>query len=518
MSPIYPIYQISSAREYEASVLQEDSARTAAAMASAGRAIGEAIHADFREQGEWPDTPRVLVLAGKGLNAGDAFIACSTLLKRLPGLKVTVVATADEADLNPLTANALSALRESPGVAFKSLSISAYLEAEPEPVDVVIDGLYGLGFKPPLREEPAALLKQVNARSDISLRAAVDIPSGIGESADRDAFVADFTYIPGVAKEPCFDPENAAFCGRLRFLEIEPFLTQPSTDEQIQFVLSQNAHKSLNRYRPSVSDKRSFGHCLILAGSARMPGAAILATRGALQAGAGLVTTLTPANIATHLASAVPEAMWRPLPLTPDGGIDVEAVRNVSSLAAKAQAILIGPGMMLDRSTVYSICRIIRESPLAVVLDASALTQDVVAAVMGRPLTSGPVVITPHRGEYARILGMKEDPRDNDGLLAFTKKYRVTTVLKGSPTIICDGQQLIYAPVGGPVLARGGAGDILSGMILTLLAQDTSNPLGAVLKAVAWHGAAADSLARESGAVAVRTTQLLDHLSPSLRA
>jgi NAD(P)H-hydrate epimerase len=249
-----------------------------------------------------------------------------------------------------------------------------------------------------------------------------------------------------------------------------------------------------------------------------MPGAAILATRGALQAGAGLVTTLTPANVATHLASAVPEAMWRPLPLTPDGGIDVEAVRNVSSLAAKAQAILIGPGMVLDRSSVYAVCRIIRETPLAVVLDASALTQDVVAAVMGRPLTSGPVVITPHRGEYARILGMKEDPRDNEGLLAFTKKYRVTTVLKGSPTIICDGQQLIYAPVGGPVLARGGAGDVLSGIILTLLAQDTSDPLGAALKAVAWHGAAADSLARESGAVAVRTTQLLDHLSPSLRA
>jgi NAD(P)H-hydrate epimerase len=518
MSPIYPIFPISAAREYEASVLQDDSARTAFAMENAGKAIGEAIHADFQELGEWPQAPHILVLAGKGLNAGDAFIACSILLDRHPGLTVTVVMTADDADLNPLASKALSELRESLGTAFASIPVSEYLEAEVEPVDVVLDGLYGLGFKPPLREKAAALLKQVNARTDIPFRAAVDIPSGIGEEADPDAFVADFTYIPGVAKEPCFRAEHEAFCGRLRFLEIEPFRAQPCADEQTQFVLSPHAHKSLNRLRPPHSDKRTYGHCLILAGSARMPGAAVLATRGALQAGAGLVTTLTPANVATHLASAIPEAMWRPLPLTPDGGLDIEAVRNVSSLAAKAQAILIGPGMMLDRSTVYSICRIIRETPLAIVLDASALTQDVVAAVMGRPLTSGPVVITPHRGEYARILGMKEDPGDNKGLLAFTKKYRVITVLKGSPTIICDGQRLVHAPVGGPVLARGGAGDILAGMILTLLAQDTSDPFSAALKAVSWHGAAADSLARSSGSVAVRTTDLLDHLAPSLRS
>jgi hydroxyethylthiazole kinase-like uncharacterized protein yjeF len=487
-------------------------------MANAGHAIGKAIYADYKELEAWPQDPSVLVLAGKGLNTGDAFIACSTLLTRLPDLRVTIVATADESDLNPLAATALSDLRQSSGIALQWLSASAFLEAEPEPVNVVIDGLYGLGFKPPLQEEPAALLKHVNERSDIRFRAAVDVPSGMGETADENSFVADFTYIPGVAKEPCFKADAAARCGRLRLLEIDPFLEQPVEDGQREFVLSPSSHKRLNQLRPSMSDKRSYGHCLILGGSSRMPGAVIMASLGALHAGAGLVTTLSPANIATHVAGAVPEAMWRPLPLTPDGGIDVEAVRHVSSLAPKAQAILIGPGMMLDRSTVYSVCRIIRETPLSLVLDASALTQDVVGAVMGRPSTAGPVILTPHRGEFARILGMKEDPQDDEVLLSFTRKYRVITVLKGSPTLICDGEKLIHAPVGGPVLARGGAGDVLAGMIVTLLAQDPQDPFGAVLKAVAWHGAAADQLARDSGAVAVRTTQLLDYLAPSLRA
>lgn len=518
MNALYPIHPISSARSYEASVLENDSEKTAAAMANAGKAIGEAIHADFGELGEWPESASVLVLAGKGLNAGDAFIAVSTLHARQPGLEVTIVTTADESDLNPLAAEALASLKQSLGTALCILTVPEYLDAETKLVDVVIDGLYGLGFKPPLRKEPAALLKQVNARTDIRLRASVDIPSGIGEEADPDSFVANFTYIPGVAKEPCFKTDDTPLLGRIRFLEIDPFRGQPAGEELRHFVLSPTCHKSLNRIRPSHSDKRTFGHCLVLAGSTRMPGAAVLATRAALQAGAGLVTTLAPASVATHLASAIPEAMWRPLPLTPDGGLDVEAVRNVSSLASKAQAILIGPGMVLDRSTVYAICRIIRETPLALVLDASALTQDVVAAVMGRPLTAGPVILTPHRGEYARMLGLNEDPQDNEGLLAFTRKYRVITVLKGSPTIICDGQKLIHAPVGGPVLGRGGAGDVLAGMILTLLAQDSSDPLAAVLRAVAWHGAAADSLARESGAEAVRTTDLLDHLAPSLRA
>lgn len=518
MSRLYPIFPVDEAKAYEHDILGDDLTRTAAAMENAGRAIGSAILDDYREIREWPAAPRVLVLAGKGLNAGDAFIACQTLYASLSGLQVTLVASAAEADLNPLAADALRQLQQSMGEACVSLTVEEFRQAAAFPVDVVIDGLYGLGFRPPLQAEIAGLLKEVNARDGIGLRAAVDIPSGIGsDKSDPDAFRADFTYIPGVAKAPCFKREHAGAVGRIRFLEIEPFLDQPA-DGTHRFVASPKWYRKINHLRLAEADKRAYGHCLVLAGSSRMPGAAIMSTLGSVQTGAGLVTSLSPANICSHIAGSVPEAMWRPLPLTHDGGLDVESVRIVAQFAQKGSSLLIGPGMVMDRPTVFSVCRIIRETPLALVLDASALLQDVLSAVAGRALTSGPVVLTPHRGEYARLLGSKDDPDNEETLLSFSRKYRVVTVLKGSPTLICDGQRIISVPVGGPVLARGGSGDILSGMILTQLAQCMEDPLDAVLRAITWHGAAADSLARHKGSIAVRTTEILDHLAASLRS
>jgi hydroxyethylthiazole kinase-like uncharacterized protein yjeF len=361
-------------------------------------------------------------------------------------------------------------------------------------------------------------LQHVNSRTDILLRIAIDLPSGLGEEVDENCFVADITYVPGVVKAPCFEQANRNKVGRVRFLEIEPFLDQPADDQQKEFIVSPNAHKSLNQLRPAHSDKRDYGHCLILAGSSQMPGAALMSSMAALQAGAGLVTTLTPSTVATQNAGTVPEAMWRPLPLTPDGGLDLETVRIVSVAAKKADAMLIGPGLVLDRTTVFALCRIIRETSLPLVLDASALTQDVVAAVIGRPLTSGPVILTPHLGEYHRIVGNKKDDVSATELMQFSQKYRATTVLKGSPTRISDGERHFIAPVGGPVLSRGGAGDILSGMMVALLAQNPEDPMSAAVQAITWHGAAADLLAQDSGAIAVRTTEMLSYLSSSLRA
>jgi len=518
MKACYPVYSLSAARSHESCVLGDDLDHIRRAMHGAGAAIGQALCNDFPMLASWPAEPRILVLAGKGLNAGDAFVAVSTLADTLRGLSVTIVQTADESDLHPLAAEALDALQSMMGDRVRMTTLDDFNDDPELDCEVVLDGLYGLGFSPPLRDPVRQLLKTVNEEGRYGLRAAIDIPSGIGEERDPDAFVADFTYIPGVAKEPCFAETNRAYTGRLRFLEIAPFKDVQPEDGVSRFLCAPGAYRSLNKLRPATSDKRDFGHGIVLGGSVRMPGAALMAGLAALKAGAGLVTGLTPATIAAHIASTVPEMMWHPLPLTPDGGLDVESVRIVSSISSRASSILVGPGMIMDRATVFSVCRIVRESQLALVLDASALTQDVVAAVLGRSNSAGPVILTPHRGEFARILGMKDDPMDADSLLAFSKKYRVVTILKGTPTLISDGERVITAPVGGPVLARGGSGDILSGILLALLGQNGADPLETAVNAVTWHGAAADSLARAEGEIAVRTTQLLDQLPLTLRS
>lgn len=518
MNQKYPLLSVEAARSLEAEILGEQPSRTAFAMENAGQAIGVGILNDYQEIQNWPEFPELLVLAGKGLNTGDAFIACSLLREVIPGISVTVVMTEAEDQLNPIAGAALKSLADVMEDDLQVMTVDAYLETEPTSYDIVLDGLYGHGFRPPLRKPASELLQHVNSRTDILLRVAIDLPSGLGEEVDENCFVADITYVPGVAKTPCFEQANGAKVGRVRFLEIEPFLDQKADEKHREFIVSPNAHSPLNQLRKAHTDKRDYGHCLILAGSSQMPGAALMSSMAALQAGAGLVTTLTPSTVATQNAGTVPEAMWRPLPLTPEGGLDVETVRIVSVAAKKADAMLIGPGLVLDRTTVFALCRIIRETSLPIVLDASALTQDVVAAVIGRPLSSGPVILTPHLGEYFRIVGSKKDHVSATELMQFSQKHRAITVLKGSPTRISDGERHYIAPVGGPVLSRGGAGDILSGMMVALLAQHPEDPLSAAVQAVTWHGAAADLLAQESGAVAVRTTEMLPYLSSALRA
>jgi len=518
MKACYPIYSLSAAKSHESSILGDDQDRTRDALHEAGTAIGQALLEDYPGHAPWPLRPRVLVLAGKGLNAGDAFIAVAALGRALEGLEARIVQTVPASELHPLAAEALDELQTLMGDRLQSTPVDAFLEDPDLDSHVVLDGLYGLGFSPPLREEVRDLLKIVNEQGSYKMRAAIDIPGGIGEEGDPDAFVADFTYIPGVAKEPCFAESNRRHTGRLRFLELGVFSGVEGHPQASRFIAKPDAFRVLNRLRPSCSDKRDYGHGLLLAGSALMPGAALMAGMAALQAGAGLITALTPGKTATYLASAVPEMMWRPLRLTSDGGLDVEAVRVVSSLADRASAILIGPGLIMDRATLFAVCRIVRETPLALVLDASALTQDVVAAVLGRPNTAGPVILTPHRGEFSRMLGSKDDPVNEESLLAFCQKYRAITILKGSPTLVCDGQHVVTVATGGPVLARGGSGDILSGIVLSLLAQEQADPMEVALNAATWHGAAADSLARAEGEIAVRTTRLLDHLPLVLRS
>ena len=516
MKELYPVLTLEEARSYESTVLAGDSS-VEVAMEAAGLAIGAAIDKDFCELRPWSTAPRVAILAGKGHNTGDALIAARALFSAHPGMLLQVVTTEEPSALAGPVRAALEDLNAAMAVQLSIVSPETFI-AEQESLDIVIDALYGLGFKPPLRAPIAKLLQAVNARKDIGMRVAIDMPSGLSEQRDSDAFVADFTYIPGVAKEPCFREDSGSCVGRIRFLELDVFRAQKPLDAPRLNIASPLAFRRLNRLRASRSDKRHHGHCIILAGSTYFPGAALMTTQAALKSGAGLVTTFSPGNVAPYLASVVPEAMWRPIPLLPDGGFDVEVVRMVSSVAAKAHAMVIGPGLMLDRATVFSICRIIREIPLPLVLDASALTQDIVSTVLARPAGSGPVVITPHAGEFGRMHGLRDERADVPSLLRFSARHRAVTILKGSPSIVTDGDRVAVVPAGGPVLARGGSGDILSGILVSLLSRESSDPMATAIEAITWHGAAGDSLARQSGAIAVRTTELIDHLSTTLRA
>lgn len=502
-SLLHPILTPAQTKRFEAALFGGDEKKEWAAMTRAGTAIGEAVIADFQEIGGVPvKDARVLVLVGKGHNGGDALLAAKTILTQFPSALAEVYFVFGERSLRPLAARAYQALAHAaPGrVTTTRKAVGAY--------SVSLDGVFGFQFHPPLEARVAALLKQVNALP-VQLRAAVDLPSGLGAP---EAFRADFTYATGCVKTPLIEDANRAFAGRVRYLDLGFFaagsaVPPPKAGRAMRgdFVLAADVLAPLRALRSPQSDKRTYGHLCVVGGSRGFPGAVLMGVHAALKAGAGLVTAFVPESLAAAYAAQLPEAMWVGWPETPSGGLALEGAHLLRERIGRATALLIGSGLSREPETLALAADIVSLAEIPLVIDADALQPGIIA------LARAPHVLTPHRGEFERIAGEKT-------LRTFSasRPGRVT-VLKGPVTEICDGGAVRHSFFGGPVLARGGSGDLLAGMIGGLLAGDAKEPLLAACRGVSWHGLAADALARARGQVAVRTTELLEFLPEVLR-
>ena len=238
----------------------------------------------------------------------------------------------------------------------------------------------------------------------------------------------------------------------------------------------------------------------------------------AARSGVGLLTAAVPESLVASFATTVPEAMWVGCPETRDGGIALESFYLLRPYLEKADAVAMGPGVGTEAETQTLLEEVARNAAGALAVDAEALQERIVAALGKRGAGKGRAILTPHLGEYARISGLDFWKSGEEGLREFCRKSGATMLLKGPPfTRICDGERISYCLPGGPVLARGGSGDILCGMLGSLLAQNPENPAEAARMAAIWHGMAAEMLARECGQQAVRTTQILDYLGAVLR-
>lgn len=503
MIAAHPVLTCAEAKEFEAAFFGADEAREWTAMQQAGRAVADAVLRDFQELDAFPAEARVLVLAGKGHNAGDALIAARRIVEKHPQSRIEVRFVFGERALRPL---AQRAWRE---LAPLAVSVGRLLAGAPGVVereqargllrhmayDVVIDGVFGYQFRPPLEPSAAALLAEVNALP-VRLRAAVDLPSGLD---DPSAFRADFTYATGIVKAPALTLPNA---GRLRYLDLGFFETPSeimarAIREKQDWVLTSAMLDPLRALRPSRSDKRTYGHLFIIGGSRHYPGAVLMSVLAALRSGVGLVTAFVPESLAPAFAARVPEAMWVGWPETPEGGLALEGSHLLREQLGRATALLIGPGLGREPETMALAKDIVAQSVVPLVIDADALQPDIVAA--GR----APRILTPHAGEYARI----ERALTAD----------MVTIRKGPLSGVCAGGRTYHSLFGGPVLARGGSGDLLAGITAGLLAQTSDDPVGAAARGLVWHGMAADGLARAQGQIAVTTTQVLDYMAGALR-
>ena len=515
-----PVLSCPAAKTWEKSLLIDEAAEWAA-MQRAGAALATAISEDFREIGGLPAELRLLVLAGKGHNGGDAMLAAQALLVDRPAATVDLLLCYTENLLRPLARRALEGLRQSAGPRLREMALAG-LKAEMSSYDVCLDGVFGFQFRLPLAEPIAELLAWVNTHPRIRLRAAVDLPSGLGGETADTVFRADFTYAPGIVKAPVVAPAHAPFVGRLRYLDLGFFnvvagVADPgpgSACPATSYILLPSILSPLSQLRPSLSDKRTYGHLFVLGGSHSYPGAVVLAVRAALRSGVGLVTAFVPEKFVPEYAARHPEAMWVGCPENPAGGLAAGSLALVRERLSRASAMLVGPGLGADPEVLGTIEAIVRITNIPLVLDADALRPEAITAVGNKPF-----IATPHAGEYQRIAP------------ALSGAPNGVLVLKGPLTRIVgralgptDSRDVgpkarpttYYSLFGGPVLARGGSGDILAGLIGGLLAQQPDDPLRAACRGVVWHGRAADLLARTQGQVAVETSQLLEQLGPAL--
>jgi NAD(P)H-hydrate epimerase len=491
-----PILSCAAARGFERRYFGGAEAREWAAMEQAGAAVAEAVLRDFREIGGFPADGRLLVLAGKGHNGGDALLAARRILAQFPSARAEVVFAFGSRALRPLAQRAWQALAQA---APARVAVSDG-RRHPGRLDLCLDGVFGFQFRPPLPPVAAALLKRVNALP-IRLRAAVDLPSGLGDGAPPDpaVFRADFTYATGCVKRPVIGDAAAACVGRLRYLDLGFFGGEgPATRERI---LTPGVLDPLRSLRPAVSDKRTYGHLVLIGGSHGYPGAILMSVLAALRSGVGLLTAAVPASLAPAFAARAPEAMWVGMPETPHGGLALEGRRLLADGLKRATALALGPGLGREPETLALVRELVADSAIPLVIDADALQPDIVRA------GAAPRILSPHAGEWERIRGGAGRARRT---AAFA---RAVVVHKGRLTrIVQAGQAERISPFGGPVLARGGSGDVLTGLLGGLLAQTPADPFAAACRGVVWHGQAADALARARGQTAAPITQLLEYL------
>jgi NAD(P)H-hydrate epimerase len=498
-------------RELDRRAIEEIGIPGVVLMENAGRGAAELLCRRFAKL--WPGP--VLILAGKGNNGGDGYVIARHLLGR--GWRVRTVVLADEARVSGDAAINLRALQRSGGeVAFAADGerLSRLLRQNRD-ARLVVDALFGTGLASEIVGHSAIAIDWVNAAGLPVL--AVDIPSGVDATTGcilGRAVRADLTVTFALPKLGHALYPGAGLCGALEVVDIGIPASLLAKTQDRHLLVDAAAATPLLPARPATGHKGTFGHLLVVAGSNGKAGAAAMTAEGGLRSGAGLVTVAGPASVQAALAIKLTEAMTEPLAEV-DGALSLQALAVLQRLAEGKSALALGPGLGQADETFALVRRLVRDSPLPLVLDADGLNAIAEHPAVLRERPPGSAVLTPHPGEMARLTGwtVAEVEADRvDVAREFARRHRVVLVLKGARTVTAlpDGRVRLNGS-GNPGLASGGMGDVLTGLIGGLLSQGLS-PGDAAVLGVYLHGRAADRLQQTLGNAGMVATDLLREL------
>lgn len=500
------------------------------------RAAGKAVMLFALDQ--YPRAWRVTVLCGKGNNGGDGMMAARLLSDA--GLQVTTLLLGDEpytlaGDASQAWRELLDSGRGTTAVVKAAEDLAKHTGALD--TDLIVDALVGTGFKPPLKGLALAALEWIKANGAEQVPIlAVDLPSGW--SADETGSSEEGPVFPADAVITFTAPKPAHVFGHLtrrwdQSVVVAPVGSPPEAIvSELGVHLAESAMELPRTARDAGANKGNFGHVLVVGGTfgtaGGRAGAPAMTALAALRVGAGLVTVAVPAPAMALVAGFAPELMTWPMVATAAGEIAAEnqVTELLTELIKDKTVLAIGPGMGQTLETIQYVSRLLMSTKVPVVIDADGLNilsrqtgllvELRMAAKRGRT-----VVLTPHPGEMARLAKMTVAEVQANRLEVarrFAQRNGITLVLKGARTLIAhpDGGVGVNM-TGNPGMAKGGTGDLLTGVVAGMLAQHPDDPGRAVEAAVYLHGLAADLTVREADEHTMLATDTLAQFSRAFR-
>jgi NAD(P)H-hydrate epimerase len=461
---------------------------------------------------------RVVIFAGKGNNGGDGFVIARHLHNL--GAAVDVLLFADPAQISGDAAINLNIwlkmgqtivrINDGNGKSPAELAVAS--------ADILVDALYGTGFKGVVPEPAASFILLANNSGKPIV--CVDIPSGV--EADTGCvrgpcFKADHTVTFALPKLGLLLEPGSYYSGKLHIVDISLPAVLLKFRNYGRYLLRDELVSEWLPRRFTGAHKGDCGRVLILAGSRGMTGAACLTAQAAIRSGAGLVTLGVPEGLHDIMEIKLTEVMTVPLPETDRKTLSLEALDQIKALLDRSDVLALGPGLTVHPETVALVQKVLEDLKIPAVIDADGLN-----ALAGQTgilsRIKAPVVLTPHPVEMARLLSITAGEVLSDRLGSVQKLAEAggcIVLLKGSRTLITDGEEIYINATGNPGMATGGSGDVLTGVIAALLAQGLS-PLRAAAAGAFVHGRAGDLALADKGVMGLIAGDFLDCLPGAL--
>jgi hydroxyethylthiazole kinase-like uncharacterized protein yjeF len=479
-------------------------------MENAGRGIFEYIKENVLPQF---DRPHIAIVCGRGNNGGDGFVVGRYLID--DGWEVDFYLTGDDEKLSDDCRANYDRVRDA-GHGIAHIIDEPHLPDLPE-YNIIIDAIFGTGFSGAPRGITEPVIERINDADRFVI--AVDAPSGLDVSTGKAkgaVVMADITTTLALPKPGQFVSPGRELCGNVVVIPIGiPVEVVDYFDLKCNLITGDLVSMLLPTPKPD-GHKGDFGKVFVLAGSPGLTGAAAMSGLAAARSGSGLVTVGVPASLNHILETKLTEVMTVPLPENRKKSVlAVRGIGEIRKLIAERDAVAIGPGIGRHHETIELIQRLIPSIDVPAVVDADglyALSKD------NSPLLGehGPMVLTPHPGEFARLTGETPDATqlNNYDLAAkYARAFNSIIVLKGSPTLVASPDGDIFLnPTGNWAMATGGSGDVLTGIILALLGQRL-DPLEAAVCGVYIHGLAGDFAIEDIHPRSLIAGDLIEYLS-----